>query len=423
MKKSSVILVLMLMALWAPAQSVRILTAGKPEENGISPERLARIDLTLNEYVANGYAPGAVALIVRNGKIVYEKSFGFADLEHQTPLKNDNIFRIASQSKAITSLAVMMLWEEGRFLLDEPLSKYIPEFKNPKVLATFNEKDSSYTTVPAKSEITIRQLLTHSSGISYAAIGTKEFNAIYAKARVPSGIGIGNTSDLLADKIKTLGSLPLRHNPGEQWTYGLNTDVLGYFIEVISGLSFNDFLQQRIFKPLGMNDTYFYLPKEKHARLVSLYETKNNKLAKTTKVYDNVDPNYPNTAGKYFSGGAGLSSTVEDYAKFLQLFLNNGEYNGVRLLSRKTVELMLTAQLQLPITEKFGLGFGLETPENDYKSPYSTGSFSWGGAFSTTYWADPKEKLIGIIFTNIYNNKHGELAEKYKALVYQSIVD
>jgi CubicO group peptidase (beta-lactamase class C family) len=408
------------------AQTIKNFTVDKPEENGVSSERLNRIDQTMNEYITKGYIPGGVALIVRNGKIVYEKSFGYSDLENKTLLKNDNIFRIASQSKAITALAVMMLWEEGKFTLDEPISKYIPEFKSPKVLVWFNEKDSSFSAQPAKSEITIRQLLTHSSGIGYASIGTKEFTAICAKAKVPSGIGIGNTTDVLADKMKILGTLPLRHNPGEQWTYGLNNDLLGYFVEVLSGLSYDEFLRQRVFKPLGMNDTYFYIPKEKQNRLVSLYEfkkDKDNELVKPSVIYDKVDPNYPNTAGKYFSGGAGLSSTVEDYAKFLQLFLNKGEYNGVRLLSRKTVELMLTNQLQSPIAEKAGLGFGLETPENDYKSPFTIGSFSWGGAFSTNYWADPKEKLIALIYTNIYNNKHGELMEKYKALVYQSIID
>ncbi|HLZ17905.1 MAG TPA: serine hydrolase domain-containing protein, partial [Cyclobacteriaceae bacterium] len=263
---------------------------------------------------------------------------------------------------------------------------------------------------------------THNSGIDYAAIGSKEFKAIYAKAGVPSGIG--NNDQVLGDKIKILGQLPLKHNPGEQWTYGLNTDVLGYLVEVLSGVSFDEFLHQRIFRPLGMNDTYFYLPKEKYSRLVSLYETKDGKLLKAKPgLYDKVDPNYPNSAGKYFSGGAGLSSTVEDYAKFLQLFLNKGEYNGARLLGRKTVELMLTNQLQPPIMERFGLGFGLETSDNDYRSPFTLGSFSWGGAFNTHYWADPREKLIGIIFTNIYNTPHWSLGEKYKALVYQAIVD
>ncbi|MBS1507987.1 MAG: beta-lactamase family protein [Bacteroidetes bacterium] len=404
------------------ASAQRNITPGKPEENGLSPERLTRIDQTLNEYVNKGYIPGAVAIIVRNGKIVYEKSFGYSDVENKTPLKNDNIFRIASQSKAITSLAVMMLWEEGKFSLDQPISDFIPEFKNPKVLATFNEKDSSYTTTPAKSEITIRQLITHSSGIDYAGIGSKEMKAIYAKAGVPSGIG--NNDMVLGDKMKILGKLPLKHNPGEQWTYGLNNDVLGYFVEILSGMSFDEFLRQRIFKPLGMNDTYFYLPKEKHNRLVSLYEGKDGKLVKAAaRVYDKVDPNYPNTEGKYFSGGAGLSSTVEDYAKFLQLFLNKGEYNGVRLLGRKTVELIMTNQLQAPITTRYGLGFGLETADNDYQSVYSLGTFSWGGAFNTHYWADPKEKLIGLIFTNIYNTPHWAIGDRYKTLVYQAIID
>jgi CubicO group peptidase (beta-lactamase class C family) len=422
MKRIICVLFSVLLTTAVEAQSLTTLTSGKPGENGISTDRLVRIDQTLNEYVAKGYIPGAVALIVRNGKIVYEKSFGYSDIETKTQLQNNNIFRIASQSKAITSLAVMMLWEEGKFLLDEPVSKYIPEFKTPKVLVWFNEKDSSYSSQPAKSEITIRQLLTHSSGIDYAGIGSKEMKAIYSKAGVPSGIG--NNDGVLGDKIKILGRLPLKHNPGEKWTYGLNTDVLGYLIEVLSGMTFDEFLRQRIFKPLGMSDTYFYLPKEKYGRLVSLYETKDNKLSKpVSKIYDNVDPSYPNTAGKYFSGGAGLSSTVEDYAKFLQLFLNKGEFNGVRLLSRKTVELMLTNQLQPPLTERFGLGFGLETSDNDYQSVFSLGSFSWGGAFNTHYWADPKEKLIGIIFTNMYNSPYWNLGDKYKVLVYQSITD
>src|SRR6267142_5760791 len=278
-------------------------TAGRPEDAGMSSERLARIDNMVNEYVAKKAIPGAVVFIARNGKVVYHKAYGVSDIEKQTPLKKDDIFRIASQTKAITSTAVLMLYEEGKLLLDDPLSKYIPEFKNPKVLVTFNEKDSSYTSEPAKSEITIRQLLTHSSGIGYASIGSRELKAIYAKAQVPSGIGISNTSVVLADKIKALAKLPLKNHPGEKWLYGLNTDVLGYLIEVLSGMTFDEFLRQRIFKPLGMNDTYFYLPKEKQSRLVKLYEVKNNSLTKPKEVYDRVNPDYPNSDGKYFSGG------------------------------------------------------------------------------------------------------------------------
>ena len=387
----------------------------------MSGARLAHIDKLLEEQVRNQNIPGAVALIVRNGKIAYFKAFGFSDLEKRTQLKKDDIFRIASQSKAITSLAVMMLWEEGKFLLDDPVSRYIPEFRNPKVLKSFNKEDSTYTSDPAVREVTVRHLLSHSSGIDYAVIGSPEFKAIYAKAGIPSGIG--NDRDLLADKMKLLGTMPLKHQPGERWTYGLNTDVLGYLVEIWSGMSFDQFLKTRIFDPLGMNDTYFYLPKNKHSRLVALHGNKDGKAYKlNAAAFDAVTTDYPKLEGSYFSGGAGLSSTAEDYAKFLQLFLNNGDYNGVRLLGRKTVELMLTDQLP-ELDNEFGLGFGLETVKNDFRSPVSVGSFSWGGAFSTQYWADPKENLIGVIYTNIYNNPHGSIAEKFRVLTYQAIAD
>ncbi|HEU5147601.1 MAG TPA: serine hydrolase domain-containing protein, partial [Chryseosolibacter sp.] len=226
-------------------------------------------------------------------------------------MKRDDIFRIASQSKAITSLAAMMLWEEGKFLLDDPISKYIPEFKNPKVIKSFSKEDSTFTTEPAVREITVRHLLTHSSGLDYAVIGSTEFKAIYAKAGIPSGIG--NDADVLADKMKLLGSMPLKHQPGERWTYGLNTDVLGYLVEIWSGQSFDQFLKTRIFEPLGMKDTYFYLPKNKHNRLVALHGNKDGKVFKMkSAAYDALDVDYPKRQGTYFSGGAGLSSTAED---------------------------------------------------------------------------------------------------------------
>ncbi len=404
------------------AQPSKAWTSGKPEENGLSSARLQLIDQLLDTHVKNQWIPGAVAIIVRNGKVVYLKSFGYSHVEKQTPLKTNDIFRIASQTKAITSLAVMMLWEEGKFQLDDPISRYVPEFKNPRVLTSLNWSDTTYATVPAKSEITIRQLLTHTSGIDYAAIGSQEFRAVYAKARVPSGIG--NASMVLADKIKVLGTLPLKHHPGEQYTYGLNTDVLGYLVEVLSGLSLDQFFRQRIFQPLGMNDTHFYLPKEKQNRLVTLYQSREGRVAPVpTEAYDGVNPNYPTLEGTYFSGGAGLSSTVEDYARFLQLFLNKGELNGVRLISRKTVELMLTDQLPKTMSNAFGLGFGLETEKNDAQSVLSLGSFSWGGAFNTHYWADPKEKIIGLVFTNMYNTPYWNIGDKYKTLTYQAIAD
>src|SRR5690606_38058397 len=287
---------------------------------------------------------------------------------------------------------------------------------------SFNPTDTTYTTIDASRPITIRHLLTHTSGIDYPAIGSAEFRAIYAKAGIPSGIG--NEQATLADKIRTLAKLPLKHHPGERFTYGLNTDVLGYLVEVLSGMSLDEFFRTRIFEPLGMKDTYFYVPRDKRSRVVALHEISNNNLVRVDHpVYDGVDPNYPISDGTYYSGGAGLSSTVEDYARFLQLFLNQGTYNNTRLLSRKTVELMLTLQTQEPITNQVGLGFGLETENNDFQSIVSKGTFSWGGAFSSTYWADPQEKLIGLLFTNMYNTPYGDIHEKFKTLVYQAIND
>lgn len=394
--------------------------ASKPEDAGMSAARLSKIDKLIEEHIGNKWIPGAVVFIARNGKIVYHKAYGSSDVENKTALKKDNIFRIASQSKAITALAAMILFEDGKFGLDDPLSRYIPEFKSPKVLVNVNWRDTSFTTVPAKSEITIRQLFTHTSGLGYPSIGTQELRAIYAKHGVPSGIG--NHTGVLADKMKILGGLPLRHNPGEDYTYGLNYDVLGYLVEVLSGMPFDQFLKTRVFQPLGMNDTYFYLPKEKRNRLVYLYDMRDGMAKVSGKIQDNVDPQYPALDGTYFSGGAGLNSTAEDYAKFLQMFLNKGEYNGVRILSRKTVELMLTQQLPT-LPNQVGLGFGLETEKNDYQGIVSLGTFSWGGAYNTNYWADPKEKLVGVIYMNTHGGVNRETAAKFRILTYQAIID
>ena len=406
----------------AAAQRVAVLSpTTRPEDVGFSSVRLARIDSLLEGLVARREIPGGVVLIARHGRIAYLKAFGYRDAETRAPLRADDIFRIASQSKAITSLAVMMLWEEGRFLLDDRVSRYLPAFAKPQVLTSFNAADTTWVSEPARGEVTIRHLLTHTSGLDYPAIGSRDFQAIYAKAGVPSGIG--NDRDALASKMDVLGGLPLKHHPGERFTYGLNSDVLGYLVEVISGQSFAEFLRTRIFEPLGMHDTWFYLPVDKHQRLVTLHDGESGTVVPMrAKPFDDVDPDYPRLRGTYFSGGAGLSSTVEDYARFLQLFLNGGEYDGVRLLSRKTVELMLTDQLPTLPTE-FGLGFGLETPANDHQSPLSMGSFSWGGAFTTTYWADPTEDLIGVMYTNIYNTAHRNLGDRFKVLTYQAIID
>lgn len=393
---------------------------GRPEDAGMSSERLQRIDQMVNEAIAKGEIPGAVVFIARGGKVVLHRAYGSRDAATKAPMRPDDIFRIASQSKAITSLAVMMLWEEGRFQLDDPVGRYLPEFSKPMVLKTFNPADSSWTAEPAKGPMTIRHLLTHTSGLDYAAIGSDQFKAIYAKAGVPSGIG--NEGTTIGEKMRLLGSLPLRHEPGERFTYSLGLDVLGYLVEVVSGMPFDRFLRTRIFDPLGMKDTWFYLPPDRAERLVRLHDGESGKAVPRVKpVFDGVNPEYPLQKGTYFSGGAGLSSTVEDYARFLQLFLNQGEFNGVRLLSPKTVELMLTEQFP-DLKAEFGLGFGLETEDNDWQSPRSLGSFAWGGAFATIYWADPEEELIGQLYTNMVNSPARGLGARFVVLTYSAIV-
>lgn len=386
----------------------------------VSEERLARIDKMLQQSIDSGWIAGVVGFIARDGKIVYDKSFGVNNIEAKTPMRRDDIFRIASQTKAITSVAVMMLFEEGKFLLDDPISKYIPEFANPKVLDKFNEKDTTYTTIQANREITIRDLLTHTSGIDYAGIGSDKMRAIYAKSAIPGGFG--SNKMVLGDKIRALGKLPLVHQPGERFTYGLNVDVLGYLVEVLSGESLDHYFHKHIFEPLGMNDTYFYLPQSKSDRLVKVItEDKDHHLTNLKSEF----VNYPLVAGTYYSGGAGLSSTIKDYATFLQMLLNKGEYNGKRLLARRTVELMTTNQIgDLNLgRDKFGLGFEITTASGQAKMGISEGSFAWGGYFATTYWADPKEHLVCLIFMQQSPFSHSEITDKFRAMVYQALVD
>jgi CubicO group peptidase (beta-lactamase class C family) len=397
-----------------------VLKEASPESANMSAVRLDRIDKMLQQSIDSGWTAGAVGFIARDGKIVYNKAFGVSDFNVKTPMHTDNIFRIASQSKAIVSIAAMTLFEEGKFLLDDPVSKYIPEFANPKVLNKFNEKDTTYTTVPATRAITVRHLLTHTSGIDYAGIGSPVMKAIYAKAGIESRFG--SDKDIIGNEMKDLGKLPLAHNPGEKWTYGMNVDVLGYLVEIWSGETLDQYLKKQLFEPLGMNNTYFYLPPEKQHRLVKVNTEDENGHVMVLK-NDYFD--YPLLDGTYFSGGAGLSSTVKDYAIFLQMLLNNGVYEGKRFLSRRTVELITSNQIgELNHgRNKFGLGFEITTKEGQAVLGISEGSFSWGGYFATNYWADPKEGLVGLIFTQQIPMSHGEVHDKFKAMVYQALDD
>lgn len=391
-----------------------------PESVNISSERLNRIDTMLLQAIQDKWIGGAVGFIARDGKIIYNRAFGESDIENRVPMQTDNIFRIASQTKAIASIGLMMLFEEGKFLLDDPVSKYIPEFANPRVLDKFNEKDTTYTTVQANREITIRDLLTHTSGIDYAGIGSPTMRAVYAKAGFTGGFG--NDKVTIGDDIKILGKLPLVHQPGQRFTYGLNVDVIGYLIEILSGEKLDQYLKGRIFDPLGMKDTWFYLPEELKGRLVKV-NTEDTNHQVVPMPQDGV--NYPLAKGAYFSGGAGLSSTTKDYATFLQMLLDKGEYNGIRLLSSRTIELITSNQigdLDLGV-DKFGLGFELTTERGQAVLGISEGSFAWGGYFGTTYWADPEKKLVCLLFMQQVPLSRGEIQSKFKAMVYQTLTD
>jgi CubicO group peptidase (beta-lactamase class C family) len=427
MKRYLLIVALLTAAiLQSPAQKSKPITPATTEMAGFSSERLKRIDNAMKEWVEKEWMQGGVVLIIRNGKIVYYKAAGYNDLKTKSPLQKDAIFRIASQTKAIASVAIMMLFEEGKLLLNDPVSKYISSFKKQTVLDKFNAADTTYTTVPATRDITIKDLLTHTSGLGYAQIGSKEANAIYAKNNITAGVGVTDRS--LLDAMAQLGTLPLMHQPGQKWTYGLNNDLLGCLVEVISGMTLNDFFRTKIFEPLGMKDTYFQLPPEKSVRLVNLYtEDSTGHLVKSTGSLLNgpVGPDYPLQKSTYYSGGAGLSSTIYDYAVFLQMLLNGGEYNGKRILSRNTVRMMTMNQvgdLVFRGDDKFGLGFQIISEKNG-NVPAQAGTYSWGGAFSTSYWVDPKEKMVMLFYRQLQRSTHGEVVEKFRALAYQALND
>lgn len=434
MKKFTITLVSLILGVLlvqAQTKSVKkspVLAEAPAQTVGVSPDRLALIDSMCANAVKNGNVPGVVALIARNGKIVLWKAYGMADNQAGRPLKRDDIFRIASQTKAITSTAVMMLWEEGKFQLDDPVSKYIPEFKKPQVLKNFRYGDTTYTTTPARSEITIRHLLTHTSGIGYGMIdGDERMRMIFQKAGIIDAFTTQNV--VLSDNIKKLAKLPLHHEPGEKYTYGEGIDVLGYLVEVVSGMPFDVFLKKRIFDPLGMNDTWFYLPDSKANRLVAVQQKNQKGEWEKMPVSAFFDPDYPvKGARTFFAGGAGLSSTARDYAVFLQMYLNGGEYNGIRLLSRTTVDVIMADQF-LNVWGKdaeshLGLAFSVENKAGQDKGGKgSIGTFGWGGYFNTQYFADPKEKVIGIIMKQTQGPVNDETGWKFRQMIWQTIDD
>jgi CubicO group peptidase (beta-lactamase class C family) len=383
-------------------------------------ERLARLDTVFQDLVRKGEIPHAVTFVAHRGNIVHFKAFGWRDKEKNIPCQRDDIFRMASQTKAITATGVLMLMEEGKILLDDPVKKYIPAFAHPQVLVSFNEKDSSYTTRPANKDITIRHLLTHTSGISYGTDPNNPMMKIFAKKGIPPLNSLDRVT--LKEVVKKLASCPLEHDPGERFTYGMSVDVLGYLIEVVSKMPVDQYFKEKIFMPLGMNDTYFYVPKEKQNRMVTLYQKVQGKpLQPSSSVLYQTFPY--SGAQTLFSTGAGLSGTIEDYAKFCQMILNKGEFNGKRILGRKTVELMCRNQVgDLRGEIGFGLAFDDFRPQYLHLTMASEGSLRWGGMFGTDYLIDPKEDLILLFYINWQtDNSVPDVKVLFHNLVYQAL--
>ncbi|GAB3917912.1 serine hydrolase domain-containing protein [Larkinella terrae] len=401
----------------SPAQTFT--TAKSPADAGFSADRLKRLDNYLQDFVDKGLAPNAVTFVARNGKIVHYKAFGYSNLEKKTPLKRDDIYRIASQSKAVVTVALMTLFEEEKFLLDDPISKYIPAFKNPRVLVSSDKEKGTYETRPAKRDITVRHLLSHNAGIPYEhpLDQRPEFKVPFFNSLQP---------DKLEEVVNRIAARPLTKDPGEEFVYGLNTDIIGRLVEILSGKPLDVALRERVLEPIGMNDTYFYLPASKASRLVELYSKSNAEKPLSLHENNSYRSFAVEGAKTYFSGGAGLVSTVEDYAKFCQMMLNGGTFNNKRILGRKTVEMMLRNQIGESKTsaynDKFGLGFQLVTPESSYGDETSPGSFGWGGMYCSEYTIDPKENLVLLIFTNVQPYAHStEFRRKFKVAVYQAL--
>jgi CubicO group peptidase (beta-lactamase class C family) len=404
-----------------------------PEEVGLSSSRLTHIRSVMNRHVAEKRIPGAAGLIARRGKIAYQEAFGMADVEAGKPMRLDTIHRIYSMTKPITSVAVMMLYEEGKFQLNDPVAKYLPEFA--KMQIGVEEKDpqtgkATLKTAPARRPVTVRDLLRHTAGLSYGFFSDTLVDAEYRKARVLSDLN-------LAEFITNLTKIPLLHEPGTRWHYSVSVDVLGRLVEVLSGKPFDQFLQERIFTPLEMRDTGFYVQADKKDRFAKLYSpTKDGKIqpAVICATRQECVEKFPNAVPSYLepptmpSGGGGLVSTAHDYLRFCQMLLNKGHYDGKRLLSRKTIQLMSSDNLGTipgmwsPGTG-FGLGFAVSKAPGEAGMMGSPGEYNWGGAAGTRFWIDPQEELIGIFMIQILPHTGLEYGSEFRVLTYQAIAD
>jgi len=375
-----------------------------PEDVGFSAEKLDEIAPTLQGYVDKGQTPGFLTAIAKEGKLVHFETIGMRDVENEKPVKADTIFRIYSMSKPITSVAVMILYQDGLFQLDDPVEKYLPDFKDMKV---FNEEQTE--THDAQNKMTIKHLLTHTSGLTYGW-GNKPIDKLYGELKV------FRRGSSLKDMAEKLAKIPLLHEPGEKWTYGVSTDLLGYLVEVVSGMPFEEFLRSRLFIPLGMVDTAFSVPKENVERFAALYrptEEGGLRLARNAPLANDDVSFFP-------SGGGGLVSTTADYLRFCQMLLNGGELYGVRILSEENVKLMRYPHFQRGNNSAFGLGFHIVTNKENRDAKRAKGSFSWGGAAATIFWIDPENELVAVLMTQLMNNRYG-FGGDFERITYQAL--
>jgi CubicO group peptidase (beta-lactamase class C family) len=397
---------------------------GAADQAGMSPERLARIHTAMARYIDARLVPGTVTLVARHGRVVHFEAAGMRDVAAKAPMTTDTIFRIASMTKPIASVALMMLYEEGRFLLSDPLSKYLPEFAHMNVASAAPPGSAEpYKLTPATRPITIQHILTHTAGFpnTYRGITREEFDRTYRPK---------NPNATISDAVAQLARMPLNFEPGTAWEYGPATDVVGRLVEVLSGVTLDEFVRKRIFEPLQMKDTYFYLPPSKMARFAANYEpdAQNGNRIKLVEA-PNQQSRWVREPHVYFSGAGGLVSTAADYVRFQQMMLNGGQLDGVRLLGRKTVELMTVNHIgDLPIWLTgpgfgFGLGYSVVKDLGGSRQPGSVGQFGWGGAFCTYFWVDPKEELIGVLMTQVRPYTHINIRQEFQVLANQAIVD
>ena len=392
-----------------------------PAELGFDAERLARVNTFVQGLVDDGIVPNAQTLIARRGRIVHRESFGYSDLEKKTAARKDDIYRIASQTKAMVTVGLMMEFEKGKFLLEDPVSKYIPAFAEMRVIKEIDPDTKSYITEAANRPITIRDLLTHTAGIPYG-LPVKEA----PEMKVPYFASLEDES--LEEVANRIARRPLVHQPGENFTYGLGIDVAGRVLEVLSGESLNDYLSKHIWQPLGMKDSHFYLPKEKHGRLVTLYSKIEADGPLTVHQNETYRDFALRGAQRYYSGGAGSVGTIDDYAVFCQMMLNRGEFDGVRLLGPKTVDFMIRNHVGdsevWTRKDKFGLGFQVITESSNYGDQAGPGAYTWGGMYCSEYTIDPEEELVALIYTNVHPiPQYGEVVRKFRILVYQALLD